>query len=92
MTFRVCSVGTAYWLCRQAVYRGNGSPPPRGLSAGPDPCVPGLRCALEGVERHPGPKPSRCQEPGDASTGGHPSPSPRPLLRHQTPSWSVARR
>ena len=85
MTFRVCSVGTAYWLRRQAVSRDNGSPPLGGLSAGPAPCVPGLRCALEGVEWHPGPEPSRCQEPGAASSGALPSPSPHPVLRHLTP-------
>lgn len=59
MTFHVRSVGTAYWLCRQAVSRSNGAPPLRGLSAGPAPCVLGLHCALEEVERHLGPEPSR---------------------------------
>ena len=60
--------------------QGQRLPSTRGLSAGPNPCAPGLRCALEGVERHPGPKPRRCQEPGDASTG-----TPLPLTTPTPP-------
>ena len=93
MTFRVCSVGTAYRLC-QAVSRGNGSPPPGASPLGPIPVHRGCAVRWRGLSGTPGFTPGL--SPGGARNlemhlPGHPSPSPRPLLRHPTPSWSAAR-
>ena len=89
MTFRVCSVGTAYRLC-QAVSRGNGSPPPGASPLGPIPVHRGCAVRWRGLSGTPGLSPDGARNL-EMHLPGHPSPSPRPLLRHPTPSWSAAR-
>ena len=89
MTFRVCSVGTAYRLC-QAVSRGNGSPPPGASPLGPIPVHRGCAVRWRGLSGTPGLSPGGARNL-EMHLPGHPSPSPRPLLRHPTPSWSAAR-
>lgn len=84
MTFRVCSVeAQAYSALLQAVSR-DMTPLHSGLTAGPDPCVPRLHCALErvGGTRALSPAGARNLEahlPGDTLL------LPRPLLAIQAP-------